>query len=87
MSNHTMSWPQRLRIARQMARDPGAAREDLAVAANDAKLGVPKGATREQIVALILNNEAATPEVPPARTTATVTRTPRPALGATNTEE
>ena len=82
--SHSMSWPQRLRIARQMARDPEATRDDLAAAAHAAKLGVPKHATKDQIVALILNNEAVTP---PARTPATVRMDTRPLPGATNTEE
>ena len=82
--SHSMSWPQRLRIARQMARNPDATRDELAVAAHDAKLGVPKNASRNQIVALILNNEAATP---PARDTATERTYPRPMPAATNTEE
>lgn len=84
-ASHSISWPERVRIARQMARRAEAhTREEMVQAAFDAKIAVPKHATKEQVVRQILYNEAATP---PARTTATETRTLRPALGATNEEE
>lgn len=76
--SHSMSWPQRLRIARGMARQPaGHTRDALYEAAVSAKIGLSGRATKEEIVRAILGEDAPK-DVPAARASAT-THTALPA--------